>query len=116
MRFINPYFRHEDNRGIILGITQGMIWKEVNFVTSKKGTVRGGHYHKKTVEGFFVISGKIKVYIKNLKNNNENTFLIQNNDIFIIEPYEWHKFEILEDAEWINMLSEDMRNSIDIFK
>jgi len=116
MDFLKPYFKHEDKRGVIIGIVRGLVWKEINFVVSKKGSIRGGHYHKRTIEGFFTISGKIRIYIKNLINNEENIFLVKKNNIFIIKPYEYHRFEILEDAKWINMLTESIEINKDILK
>lgn len=117
MNFIKPYFLHHDPRGSILGIIQNKSWKEINFIKSKKGCVRGNHYHKKTLECFFIVSGKIQVLVKNLKNKKIKKFIAKENDIFIIKPFELHTFKILENAQWINMLSKPIKKeSNDIFK
>lgn len=104
----------EDERGKILGITQD-IWQEINFIQSKKGAVRGNHYHKKTHEGFYVISGKIKITVTNINSKKNLDFEAKSGDIFVIEPYELHTFLALEDSSWINMLSKSMKENEDFF-
>lgn len=100
-----PYFLKKDLRGLIYGITNNKTWKEINYLESMGNMVRGGHYHKKTHEGFYIISGKIKVTIKNLKTKNQEEFVVQKGDIFIINPYELHTFKMLKKSSWINMLT-----------
>lgn len=104
-----------DNRGKILGITQN-TWNEINYIESIKDSVRGEHYHKETLEAFYIISGKIKVELINIKNNVKEEFIATNGEIFIIEPNELHTFTALEDSSWINMLSKNMKNSEDFYK
>lgn len=105
MKKIKPYFKNKDLRGKMLGIGQFHWMKEANYIESKKGSTRGGHYHKKTKELFFIIEGKIKVKVENLNTNYQKTFTVNKMDIFLIEPYDVHTFYILEDAKWINVLS-----------
>ena len=57
IKFINSYFQNDDNRGNIYGIINQSNWQEINIISSRKGSVRGGHYHKKTIELFFIIEG-----------------------------------------------------------
>ncbi|MBU1076202.1 MAG: cupin domain-containing protein [Spirochaetes bacterium] len=117
MYFIKPYFKFNDKRGGITGITQDMTWKEVNFITSKKGYQRGDHYHKRTLECFYIIEGKIKVITENIKTKKKKRVMVKDNDIFVIEPYEIHIFEIIKDSRWINMLSKPMNlKNNDFFK
>jgi len=108
MQFLKSYFSFEDDRGGILGVIRGQAWKEVNFIESKKDTVRGMHYHKKTRECFFIIKGKIRVTVEDLRSGQKNEFTASEKDIFIVDPFEIHTFKILEDSRWINMLSEPL--------
>jgi dTDP-4-dehydrorhamnose 3,5-epimerase-like enzyme len=105
MYFIKPYFQHRDRRGILYGIVRGTTWREINFVESAKGCVRGGHYHKRTFECFFIISGKANVNVRDIKTGRDEQFVVKGRDIFVVEPFEVHTFEVLEDSKWINMLS-----------
>lgn len=105
---ISPYLYVEDDRGRILGIIQGKQWKEINYIESKKGAQRGGHYHKVTTEGFFIIEGKIEVSLQRIGDNQKKDYIVESNDYFIIEPEILHTFKIMEDSKWINMLSQAM--------
>ena len=102
---IPPYFYSVDGRGKVVGIFQGHKWEEINYVESSKGSFRGNHYHKKTIEGFFIIDGKIKVTLRDIINHSKRTFIAKKGDIFIINPNTLHTFEVLENSKWINMLS-----------
>lgn len=115
---IKSYFSYRDDRGEILGIMQNSTWKEINYLRSVGGCMRGGHYHKRTIEGFFIIKGNIEIELKNiLSNNPERIFNVQKGDIVIINPNVLHTFNILKDSEWINMLSKEMNHrNPDIYK
>lgn len=103
-----PYFFHSDDRGSIIGITQGKKWEEINFITSKKGSVRGGHFHKETKEGIFIVEGRISVSMREVQAGKQWSFLAEKGDFFIIPTGVSHTFEMLEDSAWVNMLSKAM--------
>jgi len=100
-----PYFYHIDHRGKLLGVFQGLVWEEINYIESIKGSIRGNHYHKETCEGFFLIDGKIRVTIVDMLKNSRRTFVAKKGDAMVINPNITHTFEMLEDSRWINMLS-----------
>lgn len=106
-----PHFYHHDNRGKIHGILQNKNIQEVNFLASKKDNIRGNHFHKKTDEYFYIISGEVEVKIKNILDNTQREFLAEKGDIFLIKPYELHTFVIVKNASWINFLSQPMTNN-----
>lgn len=109
---ISPYFYFIDERGKLVGVTQGQKWEEINYVESKKGSTRGNHYHKKTIEGFYIIEGYIKVSLLDLINNLKKEFKVSAGDFFIVDLNILHTFEVLEDAKWINMLSMALKDPI----
>ena len=120
IKFIDSYFNHKDDRGSIRGIINKNLWEEVNFITSEKGAKRGGHYHKHTKELFFILEGKIEVItqIINLDNKlgEKAINIIKKDDIFLIEPYVVHYFNIVEDSKWINVLTKKHdKNNPDMF-
>ena len=102
---IQPYFYYNDQRGKIVGIFQDLKWEEINYIESSKGSVRGNHYHKETLEGIFVIDGAIKVTLVDIANNSTRSFIGKKGAAFIINPRILHTFELLENSKWINMLS-----------
>lgn len=113
---IKSYFNFNDNRGKFVGIFQDYRWKEINYVESANSSVRGNHYHKQTVEGFFIIEGKIRICLIDFKNNSKRIFIAKKGDIVIVKPYTLHTFEIIEDSKWINMLSRPLKGSKDFHR
>lgn len=100
-----PYFIKKDLRGLIYGISNNKTWKEINYIESKNKVIRGNHYHKKTYEGFYIISGKIKVTLEDIRSKDTESFTAEKGDIFTINPYEIHTFTMLKKSSWINMLT-----------
>lgn len=107
---ISPYFYFEDQRGTFTGVTHSRRWEEINHVESVKGSVRGNHYHKSTVEGFYILAGDIEVSLTDLRSGSRRRFRVGAGDFFVVEPETLHTFEVLEDARWMNMLSSTMSN------
>ena len=105
IKILKPYFNFKDERGLITGIIQEGNWKEINIITSKKGSRRGDHYHKKSIELFIILSGKIRVHLSLIGNKEYTSKIVFTaGDVFIVNPMTTHTFEILEDSKWINAL------------
>lgn len=107
-RRIEQYFEHSDLRGSIKGLVNLGTWREVNLINSDAGAVRGRHYHKLTEECFVILSGKILVKFRKPTAGIPDLtaeMIFQAGDVFIVNPLVEHTFEILEKAQWINLLS-----------
>lgn len=99
LKRIDLDFRFSDDRGeLVQLIHQG--YRQINVITSKQGVVRGGHYHKKNCEAFYIVSGKLELTV------NEETFRFQAGDFFGIEPYDRHSFYFVEDTVLVSMYSD----------
>ena len=72
---------------------------------TKAGQTRGFHYHKETIELFFIIEGKIEVSIRTPEGELKKQFIAEKGDIFLIEPFEIHTFHTRVDSKWLNFLS-----------
>ncbi|WP_300851845.1 cupin domain-containing protein [uncultured Bacteroides sp.] len=95
---IEPDFSFSDSRGeLVQLIHQG--YRQINVITSKKGVVRGGHYHKENSEAFYIISGKLELTV------GEACLQFQAGDFFGIEPYDRHSFYFMEDTILVSMYS-----------
>lgn len=117
MENLSLYTIHKDDRGAFYGITHKHTWGEINFIETRKGVVRGGHYHKYTKELFYILDGEIDVFVKNLVSREEKNFVAEAGMVFIMDPYELHTFRTLTDAKWLNMLSHKMDDqNPDIYK
>ena len=53
---LNPSFK--DDRGEIIDIFVKSPKDHCSIITSKKGAVRGNHFHKKSIQYTFIVSGK----------------------------------------------------------
>ncbi len=52
----------EDARGAITDVFVGTPKEHCTIITTKKGGVRGNHYHQKSQQSDFVVSGSFKIY------------------------------------------------------
>lgn len=71
-------------------------WKQVNVLTSKGGSHRGGHFHKLNRECFFVVSGSVALDVE-LDGREEHQVFSQG-DFFVIAPYQMHSMYFPEDT------------------
>ena len=93
---LKPDFVFTDERGTIFQlIHEG--FRQANAVFTKKGSERGGfHYHKINEELFFVMDGKIKVRLR--LEQQEEEYLFEKGDMFLIRKNVRHDFLFLEDT------------------
>ena len=117
MKKIASSLTYQDARGSIETIFGGQSWKEVNKFVSEKGAIRGNHYHKDTMELLFILSGKIKITIKNVHTQHIQQVMLCENEGMLIEPFELHTVEVLEKTEWLGLLSKEYdKDHPDVFK
>ncbi len=100
-----PYFSHIDERGSILGSSNEQQWEEINFITSMKGSVRGGHYHKSCMEGILITEGIVAIVFRDTRSKQVYTFTAKKGSLINIQPYVEHTFTALTDVSWVNMLT-----------
>jgi len=104
MKKIAPYQTREDNRGRLVGLMNEGTWEEFNYLETKPGQTRGNHYHKHTVEVFFILDGEIDVDIVRPDGTQLHDHIAAG-DIVLIEQAEIHTFHCLTATRWINALS-----------
>ena len=61
MRIINLPVVFSDERGKIIDLVENESINAITIVTFNKGEVRGNHYHKKTIQWNYLLSGRIKL-------------------------------------------------------
>ena len=108
---IKPAF--EDDRGSIWDFLTDENVHHIGFLISKKGAIRGKHYHKEQKQYTLVLNGKIKVTIKNLQNDNSvvETKELDKMDMVFFPPYLYHAIEALEDSECLIFTSKSRKDS-----
>lgn len=90
-----PVFR--DARGVITDILEDTKIDSVTILSSKKGAVRGNHYHKKTIQYAYVLKGKFRLYTQE-GGEKVKQKIIKKGDLVITPPLERHAFVALEDS------------------
>lgn len=88
--------KHEDERGIIEDLKVGKDWS-VTYISFKKGSVRGNHYHKETYQVDTILSGSF------LCKTNKGSQEVSKNQIVSHSPGEHHAYLALEDSEMVSM-------------
>lgn len=100
IEIIRPDFKFQDERGILIQLVHEGF-KQYNVIFSKKGVLRGDHYHKENREAFFVISGSFELKVRNALREEKYTF--ERGDMFLIPPNLVHSFYYLEDTLLVSM-------------
>ena len=100
LSIIEPNFEHKDERGgLVQLVREG--YRQVNYVFSKGGSIRGGHYHKINTEAFYIIRGDLELKLS--FDGEEETHHFSSKDMFVIPPNVKHTFHYIEDTELISM-------------
>ena len=98
LKIIKTDFDFCDDRGTIVQLIHNG-YRQINVITSRKGVVRGGHYHKQNEEAFYIVSGELTVTV------NGETAHFKTGDFFGIEAYDMHSFNFMEDTVLVSMYS-----------
>ena len=101
--YLKPDFVFENDAGSLKQLVHDG-WKQVNVITSRPGSVRGGHYHKYNREGFYVVKGRFLLTVWEKETREE--YEMKEGDMFLIPPYVFHTFEYQEDTTLVSLYSE----------
>ena len=96
----------KDKRGLIYDILETSV-KHVGYITFVKNAVRGKHYHKKSTQFTYVISGKIELITKDLKPGSRlKKVVMTKGDFALIPPLVIHAYRALVSSEILDMTTE----------
>ena len=93
----------QDQRGLI----KDLFYKEkINHVahitTKQKGVIRGNHYHKKTTQFMYMISGSLNYWYKKVNSRKKAKVIrIRKGELVKTPPYEIHALTFDEKNEFI---------------
>lgn len=88
----------EDARGQIIDILENETIENVTLISSKKGAIRGNHYHKESVQYTFVLKGNLKL-LTQMPGAKIKATVIKPGDLILTPPMEKHTLVALEDSE-----------------
>ena len=96
-----------DERGIISNYYFDDSINMIGYVESKKGTMRGNHYHPIQTQKCLLIKGSYISITKDLANKNSvvETRLINEGNLSTIPPYVAHTMVFLEDSIFLNLVN-----------
>lgn len=98
MKKINTPVSFKDKRGVIVDLLQKENINAITYITFNKGGVRGNHYHRKTIQWGYVVSGKL--LIKSQKPKSKITEMtVKKGDLFLDEIKESHAIKGLKKSE-----------------
>lgn len=100
MKVINKKCAFEDERGKIIDILEKEVIEYVTFISSKKGAVRGNHYHEESVQYAFVLKGSFKL-LTQVDDGKIEATNIKAGDLVFTPPMEKHTLIALEDSEFL---------------
>jgi dTDP-4-dehydrorhamnose 3,5-epimerase-like enzyme len=103
-----------DQRGSITDIINHLSFNGATIIESKKGSIRGNHYHKHTIQFVYILNGKMKCAAKKISEPLVEV-VVESGDLISHEAYEAHNFEAIEDTLFL-VLSSGLRNGDDYEK
>jgi len=87
----------EDHRGTIKDILFREPVDHVTVIHSRKGVVRGNHYHKETWQWAYITEGSIR-YLWRLGDGKVEETILKAGDLILTAALEHHALEALEDS------------------
>lgn len=118
----------QDSRGkLIVFLRQSELdegkkkFGQIYFITfSKKGVVRGNHYHKKWREWFGIVKGKLQVVVEDVRTKERKEFILNANtkDKYVrleAGPYIAHSFKSLTKYAALLNYADDEWHKGDVF-
>ena len=106
---IKPVF--EDERGSIWDFLTGETIHHIGFLITKKESIRGKHFHKEQKQYTLVTKGKMKILVKDLKDENSSIkeYVLGANDMIMFPPYCYHSIQAIEDSECLVFTSKSRK-------
>lgn len=100
MEVINKKCVFEDERGKIIDILEKEVIEYVTLISSKKGAVRGNHYHKESLQYTFVLKGSLKL-LTQMPRGEIKIMIVKGGDLVFTPPMERHALIALVDSEFL---------------
>lgn len=92
---------NQDERGKYIEVFKMPGIGQVSYATSKPGTIRGNHYHKRKKEIIYVAEGEAKIRMRNRETNEVKEYLVSGEKPEAYEmPLTWtHNIENVGNGE-----------------
>jgi len=102
MKIVKTKINFEDDRGMIRDVMTYTSVDAITYITFAKNAVRGNHYHNKTIQYDYIISGRLICRTKEAENGEVEEVVVEAGD-FITHPFPVrHAYKALEEAVMIS--------------
>ena len=98
MELITLHSAHTDARGSITDLISDEEVNSVTLITFAKGAVRANHYHERTIQWNYVLSGEI-LLVTQLPGFEKQEQVLRKGDFAVTRENERHALQGLTDAE-----------------
>jgi len=95
---------HRDRRGDIIDILTHVPVDAVTLITCRKGSIRGNHYHRKTVQYTYLVSGHMK-YLTSKPGRRATARVLKAGHLVVSPAGENHAFQALSDSVILSLSS-----------
>jgi quercetin dioxygenase-like cupin family protein len=102
MKISQQKINFSDSRGTISDILDNVPVNAVTIITSKKGVSRGNHYHKKSIQYTYIISGRVK-YLSRKGAGKVRSAILPTGGLAISPPGEAHTVLALADTVFLSI-------------
>lgn len=112
---IKPVFK--DQRGKIYDLVKDQV-QHAGLVTFNTGALRGKHYHKLSKQYNYLLKGRVKLVLKDMrdKNSQPQTLILEEEDLILIPANWYHSLEALENSTLLFFTSGGRHGSKDYEK
>ena len=100
MKKIKIKINHQDKRGVIIDLLEKKKINAITYITQNKGKVRGNHFHKKTTQWNYLITGRIKIVTKK-KNKSVKQMILSKGDLVVTASNEPHAIKAIKYSEYL---------------
>ena len=97
---IKKKINFKDKRGIIVDLIEKTQINAITYITQKKNTVRGNHFHKKTIQWNYILSGKVILVTKKGKGKKIKK-IMKKGDLILTDKNEKHAIKALVNSEML---------------
>tara|TARA_B100001121_G_C18673147_1_gene614916 strand:- start:999 stop:1373 length:375 start_codon:yes stop_codon:yes gene_type:complete len=90
----------KDKRGIIVDLLEKKSINAITYITQKKNTIRGNHFHKKTIQWNYILEGKIELFTKK-KNSKIKNIILKKGDLAVTDKNESHALKAIKNTKFL---------------
>lgn len=98
MEIIKLNASHEDSRGLITDLIADDQINAVTHITFTKGAVRANHYHERTIQWNYVLSGEV-LLVTQLPGFEKKEMVLKKGDFAVTRENERHALQGITEAE-----------------